>query len=837
MKPKLFWTTVTLILLLAALFRFYRLADHPLGITFDPAINGLDAVRLLQRGGDLPIFFPTNGGREPLHVYALIPAIWLFGTTPYAIRFVTASSSLLSVAFLFAFLYHSPAIKKATIPTSKTQTPYNFWLATLGSLTLATSYWAIVTARLGLRTELSTLLTLPIIWFFLKGWLNGPKQYFILSGLLMGLLGYTYSAARLLPFILLLALLPEFIPTFQQKKLNYKLKLTNLALFILTASIIYLPMLWYLSTHPTLLAERAASVMIWNFLDTPTDIITEMGRNILRIGGFFCCVGSPNPLFGLPEYPGSHLMLFPFLVLGLMGAIINWRDLFPRLIALWWGIGLAPSIVSIEAPHPLRMVLALVPTAILIALGPIYLLRWLSTPKTLLTPKRCLALTILIILFSMLNNASAYFKAWTKLQATQGAFDYGAIAIRDAVLREAEMGQPVYLPLSRLNFSTLLFYLSGHFQREARLFTPLSESAVVISPDKFAQDTTWVQLTNQTATLLPPLTSEGQQLIQTALASNDTYPINMSSGETIARVAHLSTDPAAFSQALMYPLKASFGPIDLIGATYPFTIDPTTNLPVTLFWQAKAAIDTEYDILLQLVDDKRRVWGNGSGRPTDWVYPTTLWQPALDNIAAQHMLTIGPEQPGPGRYWLAIAILDPTTGHRLPLSTENGNSPDTFFVGPLKVPLPNITKSEIITTPLATYGDMIQLDKFIIDQPVLQPGDTLQLSLLWHVLAKPDLDYTVFIHLLDPAGNLVAGNDSQPLGGRYPTMIWTLSEQILDQHIIPIPPDLPPGQYYMAIGFYHQPTGLRLPLQTVNNNSKDAAGRLILETIINIHTP
>ena len=40
--------TAVVVILIASLFRFFRLADLPLGIFFDPAINGLDAVRLMQ---------------------------------------------------------------------------------------------------------------------------------------------------------------------------------------------------------------------------------------------------------------------------------------------------------------------------------------------------------------------------------------------------------------------------------------------------------------------------------------------------------------------------------------------------------------------------------------------------------------------------------------------------------------------------------------------------------------------------------------------------------------------------------------------------------------------
>ena len=142
-KSKIFWFTFTSTILIAFFFRFYHLADHPLGIFFDPAINGLDAIRLMQRGGHV-IFFPTNGGRESFFMYLLIPFIWLFDTTPFSIRALTSTISLLNVVFLFAFLYHLPLkLSGFTHYSSHTTTNYRFWLATLGTLALATSYWHI----------------------------------------------------------------------------------------------------------------------------------------------------------------------------------------------------------------------------------------------------------------------------------------------------------------------------------------------------------------------------------------------------------------------------------------------------------------------------------------------------------------------------------------------------------------------------------------------------------------------------------------------------------------------------------------------------------------------
>jgi hypothetical protein len=880
-RSKFFWPVAVAITLIAFFLRFYHLADHPLGLFFDPAINGLDSLRLIQRGG-FTLFFPTNGGREALFMYLLVPFIQLFGPVPLSLRLVTATVSLLNVVFLLAFLYD---LRFTAIPGWSRH--YRLWFAALGSLVLATMYWHIAISRLGQRPILVPMLSVPLFWFFLKAWQSGQKRWFILSGLLMGLGGYTYPAVRLLPVILSLALLPEFFlkPTPPQVQVgslrqsephaprttyyaphttHHALRFTfyvlpRLLLFGLAALLIYLPMAGYLLTHPALFGARALSVTVWHFLDTPADIAAELGRNLLRVAGFFCCQGSPNPIFGLPYYPGLSPLLTPFLLIGLGVALKQWRDFFHRLVALWWLIGLTPSIIAIEAPHPLRLIVALPPTAILVTLGIwdfgfwILDFRFHASHATCHTPPTThhappttyhlsrlmhhvspITLYFLLFAFYVLlplpSLFTAYFSRWPQLTVTQGIYDYGAVAVRDAALMRAAEDQPIYLPLSRYNDSTLLYYLGQAFPRQAKLTAPPAGPVLLISPEKYITDTTWVRLYQHTATVLPPLTAEGQHLIQSAFTQEAAPPIRTGRGEIVARVASLAEDPVRFVETLQHPLEASFGPVRLVGATYSQEISGTVELPVTLFWQANAPTKDEYEVLLRLVDDRRQAYGNGDGRPTDWVYPTSFWRPGQDTIAARQVIRLETAALPSGRYWLAVSVFDPALGQLLPLTAGASDAPDTFFIGPLKIslpaPYPELVQS--FTPQEVQFGEAIRLAGIAIPQPAVAAGEIITLDLLWHPLATPKLDYTIFVHLLDANGNLVAGNDTQPLAGRYPTSLWAAGETIPDRHSLPLPPDLPPGSYQLAIGLYHHPTGERLPLQLPNTPS-DPAGRLILE--------
>ena len=94
-----------------------------------------------------------------------------------------------------------------------------------------------------------------------------------------------------------------------------------------------------------------------------------------------------------------------------------------------------------------------------------------------------------------------------------------------------------------------------------------------------------------------------------------------------------------------------------------------------------------------------------------------------------------------------------------------------------------------------------------------RPGDTLTLTLHWQPQATPGEDYTVFVQLVNPQDQVVAQGDGPPRGGAYPTSWWALGETIADTHLIPMPPDLSPGDYRLITGLYRLADGTRLPVQ------------------------
>jgi hypothetical protein len=59
---------------------------------------------------------------------------------------------------------------------------------------------------------------------------------------------------------------------------------------------------------------------------------------------------------------------------------------------------------------------------------------------------------------------------------------------------------------------------------------------------------------------------------------------------------------------------------------------------------------------------------------------------------------------------------------------------------------------------------------------------------------------------------LWAQDDSEPCRGFYPTTSWHVGEIVIDRLELTIPPDTPPGEYELAMGFYDVWTGERVPV-------------------------
>lgn len=130
----------------------------------------------------------------------------------------------------------------------------------------------------------------------------------------------------------------------------------------------------------------------------------------------------------------------------------------------------------------------------------------------------------------------------------------------------------------------------------------------------------------------------------------------------------------------------------------------------------------------------------------------------------------------------------------------------------------------------ARFGDALHLRGVTLTQAAGQ----LILTPAWDVRGRPAADYQVFLHLLDSSGKRVAQIDIAPGGGGgRPTSIWQPGEQIAVPLQLPLPANLPSGEYQLTMGVYDLANGERLPLAEGRAADPTYAGRdaLLISTI------
>ncbi|MEZ4861040.1 MAG: hypothetical protein R3C14_07035 [Caldilineaceae bacterium] len=109
----------------------------------------------------------------------------------------------------------------------------------------------------------------------------------------------------------------------------------------------------------------------------------------------------------------------------------------------------------------------------------------------------------------------------------------------------------------------------------------------------------------------------------------------------------------------------------------------------------------------------------------------------------------------------------------------------------------------LVSTPLATVavaGGPILLHTAKWGKAEL--GQDFALVLYWQAETPVTASYTVFVHLVDGAGQLVAQQDNLPVMGLAPTAMWQPGKLIRDPYRLLIPTTATPGVYQVQVGLY-----------------------------------
>jgi mannosyltransferase len=131
----------------------------------------------------------------------------------------------------------------------------------------------------------------------------------------------------------------------------------------------------------------------------------------------------------------------------------------------------------------------------------------------------------------------------------------------------------------------------------------------------------------------------------------------------------------------------------------------------------------------------------------------------------------------------------------------------------LYVMAPAATEGSIPNRLDLQLGEDVRLLGYALGSTAVAPGESLLLTLYWQALAPMQERYTVFTHLLDGNGQILAQVDSEPAGGGWPTDRWLPGDVVRDNYALTVSPTALPGPHLLEVGMYLLATMERLPVQ------------------------
>lgn len=689
------------ITLVAAAARFYHITALPPGLHFDEAFENVQALDILA-GRGYPVFFEGNYGVEPTLIYLIALYYRLFGVSALAGRFIAATVGTLTVPALYVlvravFLSGTAAAQDTrNVAAEDLVTARASLIGLWSAASLALLFWHIHFSRLGIEPILVPLNAVLMLHFLWQGLATGRVLPFVLAGALVGFGPYTYPAGRLLPLLAAGVILHWLaVGRWSAKGTcltpDRRKYARGVGLAVLAAALVFAPLGWYFKDHPYLLTQRMSQVSAITPARDSESSLETLAAHAESAAYMYTVRGDSDVRNNLPGRPVLDLAWSALFLVGLATSVIRFRRPAYVLPVWWLMVMTLPTVLSEYPPHFRRALGASPAVAVLIAVGAVTVLDWLTTarpdsaradaPGKARSKAKLVVIAVPIALVWLYGAGAAlhaYFVTWAQSPALYYAFDVGLRDIGEYV-RRLPPEEMAYLSPVRQDHQTIIFTVG----REFRPVTFDGRRCLVLPPADRAA--TYVHLIAEDRGLPRALRAYLPDL-------REVRHLTDYAGEPYAGIYRV---PAGTRQIIapQTPIHARLGDsIELLGADMPTTqYRPGEAIVVTLYWRALATLDRDYTASVQLHGPfnpatNGPLWAQEDTQPGKGTYPTTRWTPG-ETIIEQYSFAIPPDAP-PGGYALQASMYWLPTLERLPVTpAPGGGQPgaDTVELGQVEL--------------------------------------------------------------------------------------------------------------------------------------------------------
>lgn len=405
------------IVTLAFALRFYLLGSVPNGLYQDETAIGYNAYSILKTGKDehgrlYPLYFQSFGDwKLPIYIYSAVPAISVFGLTPFAVRLPSMVFGVLSVLAMYFFTKR--LTKKENI-------------ALLSAFFLAITPWHLHYTRATFEVSICLFLYLSGGYFILRA-LQDKKYFFFLLGTLLFVINlYTYNLTRLLTPVIYLLFIFFFYKDIRKIPRSYSL--AALVVVILGSAPFFAGLFGPggLSSASGTLIHSSATIQSGlleyrSYLLWMPEIFTKLFFNkwagtfwvyLEHIASYFSVPflfleGSKHGNHGIGNIGQFYLFMLPFLLAGIYRTIVSKDKSYYFLLSLALSVILISALTR-EAPHATRSFPLLVPFVIFISIGLIEIYNFVQRFKPAIRFS-VLALFFIISFYNVIYYFTSYY--------------------------------------------------------------------------------------------------------------------------------------------------------------------------------------------------------------------------------------------------------------------------------------------------------------------------------------------------------------------------------------------------------------------------------------------
>ncbi len=671
-----------LILSAGAYLRLFEIGSTPPGLYRDEAFYGLDALNILH--GKFALFFAANNGREGLFIYLLSIGIALFGRTPEALRIVSASVGIATIAAIYF--------------TGRQLFSTRIGLLSAGIL--AVTFWHVAISRVAFRAiTLPLLLCVTVALWAASRTNSHPRRrrlLGVLAGATFGMTFYTYTSGQFLIVLVLAWVIWHRLMHRRTINTDPFAQFVPVRLYMAGAAATLLPFVLWLLRHSDLYLARAGQVSILNPVINQGNLIGTLMAHISTAALMFTHTGDRiwrHNLSLRPVFDGPLALAF---VIGV--GVCAWATIkqfsmrnaelgkIPTparalsqfairnsqfLILCWLVIFLIPTILAEDTPHFLRAIGALPAACLITAVGLEAGLAWLSRRGWLMMMGRLsrrisppALIATLVITYSGYGTYQTYFNDYAQKPITGYWLEQQNVVLAHDINTWLQQRPDTLWLQDRLsNDNAALQFLSPaidtsqvHIFHLADDHTPLQlpgelSGLILLDPNH-----PWGAIR---ATL--PKTALRLSIHEGALAQGDldSKPHQAYIGLLVAPVTATSAPIATFQPNIVLAATRWITTQHPIGRANQYTLE--------IDWQITAAPLQDYSVFVHWRRGNQ-VLTQSDHSPTVGHWPMPEWRMG-DVIVDKHVLIL-PGSPEAGDEIL-IGMYDPATGKRLAATTRS----------------------------------------------------------------------------------------------------------------------------------------------------------------------